>query len=257
MIVKGLLGVFLVILLVCVTEQGVDGYHRANGDYGYSYENRHHVVNGDEEEHEIKHTNSRKFDDDDYLFSHGYAAYDDEDDEDERQGYSRGGGGAGDSSRDPGFYRRGSQEQSYDPHSGQTAPGYSESSEYEHSGDYDNSQNQQYSSTPSNANVNLIDQYLHLIQLHSIPSDLVQYAESYLTHAKNSIRYYAVHAKDFERIRPCLESVTKYFNMLNDDLAREYVRCQRQCYLDRLNSYTTAISQYTVTTNACINNRLN
>nr|AGT96447.1 27.6 kDa salivary protein [Phlebotomus orientalis] len=257
MIVKSLLGVFLVILLVSVTEQdrGVDGHNTDHEEYDYSHvdeyddENRHHVVNGDEEEHEMArgHTKSHEQDDDDYLFSHGYDGYDDGEDEDEQQSYSRGGDRAV-------SHRRGSQEQSYDPHSGQRAPGYAESSEYEHSGDYDNSHYQQYSSTPSTANQ--IDHYLNQIQLHSVPADLAQYAESYLKHSKDSIRYYAAHAKDFEKIRPCLEAVMKYFNILNDDLAKEYVRCQRQCFLDRLNSYTTAISQFTVTTNNCINNRL-
>uniref|UniRef100_F6JYG3 28.0 kDa salivary protein n=1 Tax=Phlebotomus tobbi TaxID=33402 RepID=F6JYG3_9DIPT len=264
MMVKCLLGVFLVILLVSVTEQdrGVDGHNRDHEDYDYTHmddydgENRHHVTNGDEEEHEMTrgHAKSHEDDDDDYLFSHGYDGYDDEEDEHERQSYSTGGGGTGDGGSDPGFQRGGGQDQSYGPHSGQRAPGYSESNEYEHSGDYDNSHYQQYSSTPSTANQ--IDYYLNQIQLHSVPSDLAQYAESYLKSAKDSIRYYAAHAKDFEKIRPCLEAVMKYFNILNDDLAKEYVRCQRQCFLDRLTSYTSAISQFTVTTNNCINQRM-
>uniref|UniRef100_A0A6B2EMR6 Heavy metal-translocating P-type ATPase n=1 Tax=Phlebotomus kandelakii TaxID=1109342 RepID=A0A6B2EMR6_9DIPT len=235
-------------------DRGVDGHKRNHEDYDYSHleeyddEDRHHVINGDEEEHEMAAGHPQTDEDEEDDYSHGYSHdYDEGEDEDERESYSRGGG-------DAGYHRRGSQEQSYDPHSGQRAPGYSDPSEYEHSGDYDNSHYQQYSSTPSTTNK--IDYYLNQIQLHSVPADLAQYAESYLKHSKDSIRYYASHAKDFEKIRPCLENVMKYFNILNDDLAKEYIRCQRQCYLDRLTSYTSAISQYTVTTNACINSRM-
>nr|AAX55664.1 27 kDa salivary protein [Phlebotomus ariasi] len=248
MIVKSFLGVFLVILLVSVTEQdrGVDGHRRTQDDHDYSElaeyddEDPHQeVIDGDEEEHEL--SGGRRL------------SHEDEDDDDRHYGH-RGEDRENSRGRNGGSRNRGSEEQSYDPYSHERAPTYSESSEYDHSGDYDNSNYQQHSSTPSS--YSNIDHYLHLIQLHSVPSDLAQYADSYLQHSKNSIRYYASHAKDFEKIRPCLESVVKYSNLLNDDLAKEYIRCQRKCYLERLNSYTSAISQYTVTTNACINNRL-
>uniref|UniRef100_C6G4E5 27 kDa salivary protein B n=1 Tax=Phlebotomus arabicus TaxID=578135 RepID=C6G4E5_9DIPT len=254
MIMKSLLGVFLVILFVTVTEQdrGVDG-HKTLDDHDYGdlaeYDEDHHrkvIDESDDIELSGGRTRGHEDDDDDeYTRDHHYGHGTNDGVDQDRRGQSSSGGNAGSRSR-------GNQEHSYDPYSGQRAPSFSESDEYEHSGDY-NSQSQQYSSSPSS---HLVDQYLHLIQLQGVPSDLAQYAETYLQHAKNTISTYGYQAKDFEKIRPCLESVVKYFNLLNIDLANEYNRCKRKCFLDRLNSYTTAISQYTVTTSACINSRM-
>uniref|UniRef100_A0A1L8DKK1 Putative serine/threonine-protein kinase clka n=1 Tax=Nyssomyia neivai TaxID=330878 RepID=A0A1L8DKK1_9DIPT len=129
---------------------------------------------------------------------------------------------------------------------GQQSPYITGDAVPEHSGDYDHSQYDPH----------LVEDYLNRIHLQGVPSDLAEYANSYLQYAKDTIRASASHAKNFENIRPCLEHLAQYFNILTDDLANEYRRCSNKCYYNRLESFSTSVSQYTSTTNECIQNRL-
>ncbi|XP_055703050.1 uncharacterized protein LOC129801766 [Phlebotomus papatasi] len=132
---------------------------------------------------------------------------------------------------------------SYDPYNGHV--GQRPIDEIEYSGDYDNTNSPAYTS-------NQVNDYLDRIRLHNLPPNLAKYAESYLNYAKNAVRTYGSYAKNFNTIRPCLESLVQYFNLLNDDLANAYERCQDDCFYSRLDSYSTSVTQYTATTNECI-----
>lgn len=137
-----------------------------------------------------------------------------------------------------------SSRDSYDPYSGRV--GQRPIDEIEYSGDYDNT----YS--PAQDTSGQVNDYLNRIRLHNLPPHLAQYAQSYLNYAKNAVKSYSSYAKNFNDIQPCLESLVQYFNLLNDDLANAYKRCQDDCFYSRLDSYSTSVTQYTATTNECI-----
>ncbi|XP_055688127.1 sarcoplasmic reticulum histidine-rich calcium-binding protein-like [Lutzomyia longipalpis] len=268
-------------------EQSIDGHdpHRTAGerhrDDGYSQRGSQSDQNSQSGARDTDGSRSREVSDRDNRGFNRYDPYSSsrghDDDRDSRRGYD--GNQAGDSD--------GSHHDSYDPYGatssdahdthqtsreqdgyqdhhyeqrggehgiqGEPYAPYGEESPYltgdavEHSGDYDNSQ----------FNSHLLEEYLNRIYMHDVPEDLAQYARSYLDYAKDSVRSSASQVKNFENIRPCLEHLVQYFNILTDNLASEYKRCSTKCYYDRLTNFTNSVSQYTRTTTECIYNRRN